>query len=108
MFGPLTLNRLDNGLPYGDYHVTAGTAGQPLYNGQIGGVAGRYTSVLLVPQGLVRDRDLDSRTVSGVYPLAARTRRRRRLRRVQLRCRSRWPTRPRYRSQWCSCSGTPT
>ncbi len=71
MFGPLTLNRLDNGLPYGDYHVTAAQNGQPLYTGQIAATTGRYTNSGAVPNALRADADYgagDSRVLVGVYP----------------------------------------
>ena len=68
MFGPLTLTRLDNQQAYGDYHVSTGANGQPLYTGQISNVAGRYTNAGQVPQALVSDTDGNSRTQVGVYP----------------------------------------
>jgi len=70
MFGPLTLNRLDTGLPYGDYHLGTAVNGQPLFGGQIGGVAGRYATVDAVPVRLRVDADVpaDSRIMTGVYP----------------------------------------
>ncbi len=73
MFGPLTLNLLtgpDIGKPYGDYHVPTPVNGQPLFNGQITAVAGRYASAAGVPVNLRADADApaDSRVSVGVYP----------------------------------------
>lgn len=78
MFGPLTLNRLDTGAAYGNYHVNSSYAalpaamrGQALFSGQITGQTGLFTNFLNVPQMLRSDADLptgDSRTTIGVYP----------------------------------------
>ncbi len=56
LFGPLTLTNPATGLPFGDYHLTAGVAGQWL-----SGDDGLYEDLSDVPLSLAVDRDGDPR-----------------------------------------------
>jgi FtsP/CotA-like multicopper oxidase with cupredoxin domain len=64
LFGPLTLVNPATGRLIGDYHVTAGVAGQWL-----SGVGGLFPTVASIPTSLRRDFDGDAR-VDPVFPRA--------------------------------------
>jgi large repetitive protein len=64
MFGPLTLNRLDTGALYGDYHVTSNFAGGQTLMGAAG-VFTNVTNAADLPAGVKSDADGDVRPNSG-------------------------------------------